>query len=1374
MDVKHRSIRPTIIGFPNITQQRIHGNQESRECSRGHTQFVDTGVPLATNKPTTTDVRKRKVAQPLLTARAEETSFSRNIRRRLTLSSSITQYANKISGDTPSYIDLGNCDQQQNEAFGGLNEGGFNPEIVEGLIHVLDEHNGSVRLFRTARDRYNADERPGFKIRLYSMGGVRGYELPTSDIIGGIVFEDGPRSRTDFDVIIEFIGGPPQRINKLHQSYMSLQFPLFFIFGEPGFYPELTLKPRHGKGKEKKVTMNAYYKYQLHPRVKEFGLIFRGGRLFQQYVVVVFCVIELSRLDFIRKKQNDLRSDYLSGLHDAISRGDCEGIDGGSKIMLPNTFTRGPRYMYSHYLDALAICRSLGNPQFFITFTCNVKWPEIKRYMAQYPELTPPDRADTVSYVLILLYTIEFQKRGLQHYDTLLWVDSKGEFQDVECIDGFISAEIPDPVEDPRGYKLVTELMMHGPCGSANLSVACTEGGICSKNFPKKYNPKTFFDSNGHTQYRRRDTGISVMKGESRLDKCNVVLYNRALCLAFEAHINVEYCGWSMLIKYLFKYISKGPDRILTKISDSEVPASLPGNTKQIDEIQNYVDGRFICPYEACWRIFDFPIHYREPAVQILSVHLENMQQVTFRERDRLDVIVNLPNKKKTTLTKWFLYNNENTDGRHLTYLNFPSEFVCPGELFYFWMLLCLQKGCRSPIELQTVNDQIQPTYQAVCEALGIASLLLPGGRTAHSRFKLPLELTDESLCHAKKSQLGNLLVEADLSIWDEAPMNDRWCFETLDRTLRDLMDAPSLLFGVKTVVLGGDFRQTLPVKKGADKNELIAASIATRSHLWKICQLLLDVGNGEIGEPDEEDGSLQEKAIVCPKNATADAMNAKILSNIEGESRTYLSNDQATPIGRGIKIKQGLLLPNELPGISAVRSINDVLPSRDASMAQKYRRKVDTKNVEGKIIEFTMWDDMEKQFSKEEIQKLPPQSSLLSALAENKIAIPQCAMTNIQLAATPATHYYINPWAPEAEYIYTVFKQKCNLNPPLQVSKYQFKDLKARKNDEHTDFGHAATANPHKLQATESMENRKEASESTGASEFIADDVLDIEPVVQIQTTTRTPSSTSVPALESMEERQETIKGKEKNSTEEGTPPTSYSTVAEHPKKGKELIQHSIYDQPTTYATESTRGYITSLQGIHNVSPIEVFCNEVYGGDSEGFGVNLSSDEFRLCNSDEWRSINGGGPLRIHGYGGGGDRRWIKGVFRSSDPKILTNPSSSPMISMIPTTYATESTRGYITSLQGIRNVSPIEVFGNEVYGGDSEGFGVNPSSDEFRLGNSDEWRSINGGGPLRIRGYGGGDTRWIKGVFRSSDPKILTNPSSSPMISMIVCVGV
>nr|GEY28783.1 DNA helicase [Tanacetum cinerariifolium] len=196
----------------------------------------------------------------------------------------------------------------------------------------------------------------------------------------------------------------------IHRGDRRFMFPLLFIFGELGFYPELVLKPRGGRGKGKKVTMNAYYKYQLHPRVKGFGLIFRGGRLFQQYFGAAFSAIKQSHLDFIRKRQNDLRSDYL----------------------------------------------------------------------------------------------LEFQKRGLPHCHTLLWVYSSSKIQDAAHIDEYISAALPDLVEDHKGYRVVSKLMMHGPCGVANPNAACTEKRISNKRFPKMYNDKTFFDTNGHTYYRRR------------------------------------------------------------------------------------------------------------------------------------------------------------------------------------------------------------------------------------------------------------------------------------------------------------------------------------------------------------------------------------------------------------------------------------------------------------------------------------------------------------------------------------------------------------------------------------------------------------------------------------------------------------------------------------------------------------------------------------------------------------------------------------------------------------------------------------------------------------------------------------------------------
>ncbi len=99
-----------------------------------------------------------------------------------------------------------------------------------------------------------------------------------------------------------------------------------------------------------------------------------------------------------------------------------------------------------------------------------------------------------------------------------------------------------------------------------------------------------------------------------------------------------------------------------------------------------------------------------------------------------------------------------------------------------------------------------------------IASLLFLGGRIAHSRFKIPIDLHDESTCNiTQQMKVVESVRKVDLIIWDEASMMHRRTFEAIDQTLRDLMqldDAQAIekIFDGKLVVLGGDFRQILPV----------------------------------------------------------------------------------------------------------------------------------------------------------------------------------------------------------------------------------------------------------------------------------------------------------------------------------------------------------------------------------------------------------------------------------------------------------------------------------------------------------------------------------------------------------------------------------
>jgi ATP-dependent DNA helicase PIF1 len=245
----------------------------------------------------------------------------------------------------------------------------------------------------------------------------------------------------------------------------------------------------------------------------------------------------------------------------------------------------------------------------------------------------------------------------------------------------------------------------------------------------------------------------------------------------------------------------------------------------------------------------------------------------------------------------------------------------------------------------------------------------MPGGRTAHSRFIIPIKMDDSCMCgFTKQSGTAELLRRASLIIWDEVAMTKRQCVEVLDRSLRDIMECTQP-FGGKVMLFGGDFRQVLPVVTRGTRAQITDATLL-RSYIWGsvrhmrltqnmraqsdkwFAEYLLRIGNGTeetIGEdyvrlpddilvdPHSDDISIdalidrvfpnlvencastaymRDRAILSSRNEHVDAVNALMIERFPGTKHVYYSFDVVDDDPRNNYPQDFLnsLTPNGLP----------------------------------------------------------------------------------------------------------------------------------------------------------------------------------------------------------------------------------------------------------------------------------------------------------------------------------------------------------------------------------------------------------------------------------------------------------------------------
>ncbi|XP_074377523.1 uncharacterized protein LOC141719037 [Apium graveolens] len=744
-------------------------------------------------------------------------------------------------------------------------------EVVRGLITMLDETNQLVGEFRQQRDLYESDEIVELQIILKVIRSESGREchISRTDEVAGIMVGDTEETCGDRDIVVNEKGKGLVRVSYVHPKLMALQYPILFPRGEDGFHPKIKFQKTADSSCKPRgfLSLKNYYSYTFQIRESD-------GKKMMEYVpgcIAPNCPDIISRV--FRLKLDQLMVDIKDKKHFGV----CIGV----------------------------------------------------------------------------MYVVEFRKRGLPHVHMLIWLDADSKKNLKQNVDNFVFAEIPDPIFDPVGYAAVNEFMIHGPCGLQNVKSPCMKDLRWIRHFPKKYCARTTFDDSGFPMYIRRRTNITVKIRKAELDNQWVVPYN-----------------WDLLVNTFHdackEYGLLDDDKEWHEVLTQASAGGLPPQVRQlfVHIIVNCKVTDLKTLWSTHWKsmVDDILLRRRQSCPNTLfTLNDMQLQFYALGEIDELLRLVGKSLKKFDQLPqprRSYLNNGTNNliieetsyDTRKMEYETAKLLQDCTEEQrkIYDAVIQSIDTnvggiffvygsgGCGKTFLWRTLICKLRSQGKIVLPVASsrIVATLMPSGRTAHSRFKIPIVLDECSTCNiAHDSDVAQLIKQTQLIIWDEVPIQHMYAFECLDRSLKDIMKAVdpecyAMPFCGITVVLGGDFRQILPVITYGDRADIVAACI-TRSRLWSIFQVflmtenmrlkqaesdseseelkkfakwVLDIGNGQhitnFSHKGHSTQYLSERAILTPTNQIVGHLNSLIVDKLPGESVSYFSVDAAEEFG--------------------------------------------------------------------------------------------------------------------------------------------------------------------------------------------------------------------------------------------------------------------------------------------------------------------------------------------------------------------------------------------------------------------------------------------------------------------------------------------
>ncbi len=491
-------------------------------------------------------------------------------------------------------------------------------------------------------------------------------------------------------------------INQTNQAYDPLCYPLLFPNGLNRWHFELFVKDE--KVKPTKVTALGFYERLFSNAKVRVPIYYCRKDLFQQFFCDMYVKMECEKLSYFRKYLPKLRASEYTNLAQKLGDGqgdfdDVEAVPSGRLVVLPATYVRSERYLRQKRQDAMSIAVELGHPDIFLTFTCNPKWPEIIGE-CERTNTKPEDTPDICNRVLAMkmkeairyikdgkifgniveeVKVVEFQERSLVHAHVLFFLDraSKNRLANPVEVDRIVRDEIPDE-SNPVLRKRVIHHMIHTPCNTGG-DAQYQEDGRCIRGFPKAFCKETSSEENSfYVTCKRRSPVGGGQSFQKRIQNQYVsvgnewvVTYNPELLRLFDAHINVEIVlPVRGTIKYLFKYICKGPNSCTVQVKQNRETGE---QVREINKIREFVDARFVSSTFALWNFFGYEMFINEPSVQRLQIHLERQRVVYYEEGDEQEADIS---NKDTTLTAFFEGKQTFIGISHIGYKSFPKYFV--------------------------------------------------------------------------------------------------------------------------------------------------------------------------------------------------------------------------------------------------------------------------------------------------------------------------------------------------------------------------------------------------------------------------------------------------------------------------------------------------------------------------------------------------------------------------------------------------------------------------------------------------------------------------------------------------------------------------